>query len=42
MSQITTDFNDIDKITAVVCHPTPSLVVKHIVFLKRKIQAKKT
>jgi hypothetical protein len=32
-------FEDIDKITAVVCRPTPSLVVKHTVSLKRKVQA---
>jgi hypothetical protein len=29
-------FEDLDKIISVVCRPTPSLVVKHIVTLKRK------
>jgi hypothetical protein len=40
MSQIIPDFDDIDRITAIVCHPTPSLVIKHTVFLKRKIPAR--
>jgi hypothetical protein len=34
------DFQDLDKITAVVCYPTPSLVVKHILSLKRKVPQK--
>jgi hypothetical protein len=34
------DFDDLDKITAIVCYPTPSLVVKHVVSLKRKVPAK--
>jgi hypothetical protein len=31
------DFDNLEKITSVVCYPSPSLVVKHVVLLKRKI-----
>jgi hypothetical protein len=34
------DFNDLGKITSIVCYPTPNLTVKHTVSLKRKGQAK--
>jgi hypothetical protein len=30
-------FDDIDKITSIVCYPNPSLVVKHVISLKRKV-----
>jgi hypothetical protein len=40
MSFIINDFNDLDKITGVICHPTPSLVVKHVISLKRKVSPK--
>lgn len=30
------DFDNLDKITNVICRPTPTLVVKHIVSLRRK------
>jgi hypothetical protein len=33
-------FDDIEKITSIVCYPTPSLVVKHVISLKRKIPPK--
>jgi hypothetical protein len=42
MSESIVDFNTLDKITSVICHPTPSLVVKHVVSLKRKITPKNT
>jgi hypothetical protein len=34
------DYEDLDRVTAVVCHPTPSLVVKHVITLKRKVMQK--
>jgi hypothetical protein len=34
------DFQDLDRITAIVCYPTPSLVVKHVLSLKRKVPQK--
>jgi hypothetical protein len=34
------DFEDLDKIISVICYPTPSLVVKHVVSLKRKVPNK--
>jgi hypothetical protein len=33
-------FDDIDKITSIVCYPNPSLVVKHVISLKRKVPPK--
>jgi hypothetical protein len=40
MSEEIMDFNTLDKVTSIICHPTPSLVVKHVVSLKRKIPNK--
>jgi hypothetical protein len=37
---INTDFDNLEKIISVVCYPSPSLTVKHIVTLIRKIPAK--
>jgi hypothetical protein len=34
------DFEKLEKIISVVCHPSPSLTVKHVVTLIRKIPAK--
>jgi hypothetical protein len=42
MPESIADFNSIDKITAVICHPTPSLVVKHVISLKRKAPSRNT
>jgi hypothetical protein len=35
-------FEDLDRIISIVCRPTPSLVVKHIVNLKRKTPSNST
>jgi hypothetical protein len=34
------DFNELEKVSSIVCYPTPNLTVKHTVSLKRKIPAK--
>jgi hypothetical protein len=40
MLAISQDFNKLDKIVSIVCCPTPNLVVKHCVYVKRKVSAK--
>jgi hypothetical protein len=40
MAENIKDFNNLDKIVSIVCHPTPNLTVKHCVSLKRKIPSK--
>jgi hypothetical protein len=40
MAECISNFEELDKITAIVCNPTPSLVVKHVITLKRKIPPK--
>jgi hypothetical protein len=37
---INKDFESLDKITSIVSYPSPSLVVKHVISLKRKMPAK--
>jgi hypothetical protein len=40
MDELNMDFENLEKIISVVCYPSPSLTVKHIVSLKRKIPSK--